>query len=348
MSDSIAAASVYPRSPDSQEKRRLVSICVPVFNEEENVPLVIRRLRQLADQHPRYDFEFLFTDNASTDRTFERLAEAALQDPRVRVLRFSRNFGFQRSILANYLNARGDVAVQIDADLQDPPELISEFLAYWEKGYHVVYGIRRKRQENFVLNAIRRAFYRVIAWLSSVPLPHDAGDFRLIDRLIIEQLRTYDDHAPYLRGMIAAIGYEQIGIPYDRQPRHAGRSKFNLWKLIVLAVDGICSQSIRPLQFITFFGVLIFGISGVFACFYVGWYLFFARQAPPGFLTLVLIVLISSGLNAAFLGIIGEYIGRIYSNVRGEPIVIIDRRIEHQGAPRKGPDTSQKPPTSSS
>jgi len=296
---------------------------------------VLARLRQVADSNTQYDFEFIFTDNASTDRTFERLAEAALADSRIRVLRFTRNFGFQRSILANFLNARGDAAVQIDADLQDPPELIPEFLAQWEKGFRVVYGIRRKRNESFILKSMRRGYYRFIAWLSSVPLPHDAGDFRLIDRLVIERLRTYDDHAPYLRGMIASIGYAQIGIPYDRQQRYAGRSKFNFWKLMVLAVDGICSQSIRPLQFITFFGAFVFAASGFFACFYIGWFLFFARQAPPGFMTIVLLILMTAGLNAAFLGIIGEYIGRIYNNVRGEPIVIIQDRIEPFKEPGK-------------
>jgi dolichol-phosphate mannosyltransferase len=315
------------------EERRLISICVPVFNEAGNVARLLARLKQLAHENPRYDFEFLFTDNASTDHSFELLAEAALSDRRIRVLRFSRNFGFQRSILANFLNARGDAAVQIDADLQDPPELITEFLAKWEQGYRVVFGIRRQRQENVVLSGLRRLFYRLIDYVSDVPLPHDAGDFRLIDRVIIEQLRQYEDRAPYLRGMIASIGYPQIGIPYNRDRRIAEQSKFSLLKLTALAFDGICSQSIRPLQFITFFGALVSITSALFACFYVGWALFFAQQAPAGFVTLVILILMSTGLNAAFLGIIGEYIGRIYNNSRGEPIAIIEHRIDSVSDP---------------
>ena len=223
-----------------------MTISVPVLNEADNIEPLMQRLRAVADTHQRYDFEFLFTDNASTDATFERLASEARADSRVRVIRFTRNFGFQMSILTNYLNARGDAAIQIDADLQDPPELFGEFLESWEQGYKVVYGIRRSRPENPLLSGARKLFYRALAKLSAVDLPVDAGDFRLIDRAVIEDLRKVEDEAPYIRGIIAHLGYRQIGIPYDRTERARGKSKFHLLSLIRLAVAEVAVQPRLP------------------------------------------------------------------------------------------------------
>jgi glycosyltransferase involved in cell wall biosynthesis len=190
-------------------QRKLLSICVPVFNEQDNiVPLYERVCSVMGEIADRYDFELVFTDNHSIDRTFEELAALARKDPRVRVIRFSRNFGFQKSILTNYLNARGDAAIQIDCDLQDPPEMILEFIRLWEQGYKVVYGVRRKRPgDSKVLQQSRKMFYRLIDMLSEEHLPHDAGDFRLIDRVILDYLGTIQDQQPYIRGIIATLGY---------------------------------------------------------------------------------------------------------------------------------------------
>jgi len=308
--------------------KRLITISVPVLNEADNIKPLIGRLRAVADAHRKYDFEFLFTDNASTDATFERLAEEAQLDNRVRVIRFTRNFGFQTSILTNYLNARGCSAIQIDADLQDPPELFGEFLAAWEKGYKVVYGIRRSRPENVVLRTARKLFYRGLASLSSVELPVDAGDFRLIDRVVIEDLRKVKDDAPYIRGTIAHLGYSQIGIPYDRAERKRGSSKFNLLALIRLAVDGVCSQSTKPLELITLLGTVLSFLAFFAALFYFAWYFLVVRNPPQGFTTLVILLLLSTSIQTAFIGLLGEYIGRIFRNTRHIPAPIIDQRIE--------------------
>jgi polyisoprenyl-phosphate glycosyltransferase len=308
--------------------KRLITISVPVLNEADNIRPLMERLRAVADTHARYDFEFLFTDNASTDATFERLADEAHIDNRIRVIRFTRNFGFQTSILTNYLNAKGDAAIQIDADLQDPPELFGEFLAAWEKGYKVIYGIRRSRPENVVLSTARKLFYRGLARLSSVELPVDAGDFRLIDRVVIEDLRQVKDDAPYIRGAIAHLGYEQIGIPYDRKERKRGSSKFNLLALIRLAVDGVCSQSTKPLELITLLGAILSSISFLAALFYFAWYLLVVRKPPQGFTTLVILILASTSIQTAFIGMLGEYIGRIFRNTRHIPAPIVDQRIE--------------------
>ncbi len=226
----------------SQKKtpqKKLISICVPVYNEQDNLEPLFQRLYAVFDKEPDYSFELLFTDNHSEDKTFERLTEMAQKDKRIRVLRFSRNFGFQPSIMTNFLNARGDAAIQLDCDLQDPPEMIHDFLRQWEQGYKVVYGVRKTRPEAWWLYTMRRLYYRLIDFISEVHLPYDAGDFRLIDRSIIELLRQNSDRRPYLRGLIASMGFKQIGIPYDREARFAGRSKFNLLRLFSLAFDGI-------------------------------------------------------------------------------------------------------------
>lgn len=317
-------------------KRRLISISVPVLNEEDNIDPLIARLQGVAINNPGYDFEFVITDNASTDNTFAKLAEHAAAEPRLRVLKFSRNFGFQRSILFNLLNTRGDAAVQIDADLQDPPELISQFLERWERGFKVVYGIRRKRKENLALLYARKLHYRLVRMLSEVEIPADAGDFRLIDRSVIEHLREFEDRSPYLRGIIASIGYAQSGIVYDRAERIAGKSKFNFFKLLTLSIDGVCSQSTKPLQFITMFGFAVSGISLVLILAYLVDYVFGSGSEWRGFTTLVLLVLVSIGLNAAFVGLLGEYIGRIFNTVRAGPIAIVSDRIDSSGTQGSG------------
>jgi dolichol-phosphate mannosyltransferase len=314
---------------DTRETRRkLITISVPVYNEEDNIAALMTRLKAFSETQPDYDFEFLFTDNASEDGTYERLADEARSDPRVRVVRFSRNFGYQRSILTNFLMARGDAAVQVDADLQDPPEMIVQFLQYWEQGYKVVYGIRRRRNEPRLMEACRKLYYRVIRSISDVNLPKDAGDFRLIDRTIIEHLRTIQDKNPYLRGLIAALGHRQIGIAYDRAQRTAGSSKFNFLRLVRLAIDGVVSQSTAPLHYITIFGFMLCGLSGLVSIAYLVYWALNWEHIAAGFTTMVLLQLVTIGLNAAFLGVLGEYLARVTENVRGHPFVVIDRVID--------------------
>lgn len=307
--------------------RPLITIAIPVFNEVDNIAPLIGRLDTVAQTIPEYKFEFLFTDNASQDGTFERILELSRRDTRIRALRFTRNVGFQQSILTNYLNARGDATIQIDADLEDPPELFPEMLQLWQSGYKVVYGVRRRRQEAFLKTALRKLYYRLLNRLSEVDLPHDAGDFRLIDRVVVDRLRETEDHNPYLRGTISSFGYPQTGIIYDRGKRISGVSKFNFAKLLRLAMDGICSQSTKPLEIITFSGFALSAMSILAAVGYSAWYLT-ATDVRPGFTTIVFLILITSGLNMAFLGVLGEYVGRIFRNTRIVPSPIISDRIE--------------------
>jgi glycosyltransferase involved in cell wall biosynthesis len=315
---------------DAPGSKALLSICVPAYNEEGNIFPIYERVKSvMAPLSERYNFELLFTDNHSEDRTFEEIAQLAQRDPRVRAIRFSRNFGFQQSILTNFSNARGRAAIQLDCDMQDPPELIPKFLELWSQGYKVVYGIRKARpNESKRLFYARKIFYRIIDFLSEDKLPTDAGDFRLIDRCILDQLRLVRDQSPYLRGMIAAMGFRQIGIPYDRSERARGSSKFNFFRLTALAIDGILQHSIVPLRLATFLGAIMSISAVVSAICYLVARLFLPVNWPPGFASLNILLLFSIGINALFLGILGEYIGRIHKNMAQRPAVIIEEVID--------------------
>lgn len=309
-------------------EKKLITVLIPVFNEAGNVKNAYARvLSSFRNLEDRYDLEILFTDNHSDDGTFEILTELAASDSRVRALRFSRNFGFQRSILTGYKHARGDAAIQLDCDLQDPPELMEEFVEKWEEGYKVVYGVRRKRPDGPLMLMARKAFYRVIDILSETPLPRDAGDFRLVDRRILDQLKSLKDAQPYLRGAIAGLGFRQTGIIYDRDSRNWGSSKFTLGKLTSLAIDGILNHSVVPLRVATVIGLFFSALSffGVLAYIFAKFYL--GQDWPAGFTTITILVLLTMGLNALFLGIIGEYVGRIYKQVKRGPNSIIEAEL---------------------
>lgn len=311
------------------QKKKLISLVVPVFNEEENIFPFYEAVVPIIDQYSdHYDFEFVFTDNHSTDSTFAKLHGLRGRDQRVRVFRFSRNFGYQKSILAGYLKARGDALIQIDCDLQDPPDLISKFLKHWEDGYDVIYGVRQSRQENRMLGYLRKLFYRLANYLSEDELPVDAGDFRLIDRKIVNVLREVDDAQPYLRGTIAAMGFRQHGIPYDRHQRQRGRSNFKLTDLINLALDGVLNHSIVPLRLATFFGMAVSFLTVLAIIAYSAGRLIFGFDWPAGFTTLAVLVLAGISVNALFLGIIGEYLGRIYQQVKKRPLVIVEEALD--------------------
>jgi dolichol-phosphate mannosyltransferase len=306
----------------------IISIVVPVLNEEDNVePLHEALTTVMADLADRYEYEILFTDNHSTDKTFSKLEAIVAADHRVRALRFSKNFGFQKSILTGYLHATGDAVIEIDADMQDPPELIPEFIEKWEQGYHVVYGVRRTRQEGFLSQKARRLFYRLIDALSDDHLPHDAGDFRLVSRQVVDLIREVDDYHPYLRGLIASFGFEQVGIPYDRSARASGESKFSFGQLTSLAVDGILQHSVIPLRIASITGLVLALIMVLVIVGYAIGRIFFGQEWPAGFATTTVLLLLGIVLNALFLGIIGEYLGRIYQQVKKRPITIIEREI---------------------
>lgn len=305
---------------------KTVTVAIPVFNEAPNIEraytAVSAVMKPLSGQ---YDYEILFTDNCSTDGSFEIIERLARKDPRVRGARFSRNFGYQGSVYTLYVLSKGDAVIHLDCDLQDPPEMIPEFLARWESGYEYVYGIRKGRPEGPLLHFVRRLFYRLINALSDDDLPVDVGDFRLVDRKIVDVLRQIYDCSPYLRGQIASLGFRQTGIEYARRKRVEGKTSFDLWGYVEIAIDGIVNHSVVPLRLATYTGVVAAGVSGTLIAVYTTGKIFLGYPWPPGFTTITSLILISLSFNAIFLGIIGEYLGRIYRQMKGRPVAIIDR-----------------------
>lgn len=305
----------------------LISITIPVLNESENIDALYRRLTALADRmHDRCRLEFVFSDNHSMDDTWDKLSNIGASDGRVRAVRFAKNVGFQRSILANYLHTRGDAVLQIDADLQDPPELLEQFFDYWQQGFHVVYGVRRKRRENAFINAFRRVGYWVIDKVSEHPIPRDVGDFRLVDRRVIDALSKMRTPSPYLRGMIAGLGFKQTGIAYDRDARIAGESKFGVGRLVRLGLTAVFNHSSVPLRLATIAGTMMLGVSALGALYYFVLRAFHP-DLPKGLASIHILVLFSTGLQSLLLGIIGEYLLRIYLILRSEPIAIIEQSL---------------------
>lgn len=317
--------------PDDAKKvdarRRLVSIVVPVYNEEENVRTAYDALSAVFRLRKQYDVEFIFTDNHSEDATFVRLKEIAALDPRVKVLRFNRNYGFQRSLLTGYRLAHGDAVVQIDCDLQDPPERILDFLDLWECGHDVVVGIRRRREENYFLAWGRRAFYAFINHVSDDHITRDAGDFRLIDRTVIDRVIALNDINPYIRGLSSAFSINEAGVPCDRVRRKYGRSKFPLRRLVHLASDGVFSMTLFPLRLAGYISLIISAVTISMALYYFAAAIFYGNDWPGGFATLVLLLLLSISLNGMFLAIIGKYLGQIYLQQQNRPLVIIEGSI---------------------
>ncbi|MDH5750836.1 MAG: glycosyltransferase family 2 protein [Deltaproteobacteria bacterium] len=309
-------------------RKKKISFVVPAYNEEENVESLYGAVCDLMKElKGRYDHEIIFTDNHSSDRTFAIIKELAARDKKVRGYRFSRNFGYQRSILTGYLRSDGDAVVQLDCDLQDPPSLVADFLEKWEQGSKVVYGVRAKRKEWWGINLGRKLFYRTINLLSEDDLPLDAGDFRLVDRQVVEALREFEDMQPYLRGAIAGIGFPQEGIAYEREDRKRGRSKFSFFDLMALALDGILNHSIVPLRVASIFGIITSLITLAGGILYLIGKFVLGQDWPAGFATTTILILLSLSINSLFLGIIGEYLGRIYKQVKRKPLTIIEEEV---------------------
>jgi polyisoprenyl-phosphate glycosyltransferase len=316
---------------DAEAARPLISLVVPVFNEEENLALLYEAVIAVIDSLAKeYAFEFVFTDNHSTDSTPQLLRNLARNDKRIRAYRFSRNFGYQRSILTAYLLSKGTAAIQLDCDLQDPPEMIPAFLAAWREGSDVVYGIRKSRLESRRWTLARKVFYWLVDFLSEDPIPRDAGDFRLISRRVIEELRRIGDPKPYLRGTIATLGFKQTGIDYVRRARTVGVSKFSFYDNIMLALDGIINQSIVPLRMAIYVGMAVAALTVLASVGYIVAYFTVGFRAPAGFTTITVLILGSLGINALLLGVIGEYLGRMYLQMKNKSLSIVERELHEE------------------
>lgn len=314
-------------------RRPLISIVVPVYNEEGNVQRAYEAI--VGELEPREDlsFEIVFTDNHSTDGTFQLLAGIARRDARVRVIRFARNFGFNRSILTGYRFARGDAAIQIDCDLEDPPELFHEFIRLWREGHDVVVGARARRREGRVRARARNVYYQLLDSISETPHEINAGDFRLIDRSVLDQLKMVDDAQPYMRGLVSELARNQAAVPYERtRQRQFGESKFPIRQLVKLALEGVFAHSTLPLKLATYIGLAVALCTTTLSAIFLVGRLLNPHEWPIGFATTTLLILFGISLNALFLGVIGEYIARIYLQVRRRPTVVVERALNVDAA----------------
>lgn len=299
-----------------------ISVAIPVHNEQAVLPELLRRLGAVLDSLPGGSHEMVFADDGSTDATLALLEEAAQADPRIVVVALSRNYGHQAAISAAMDHATGDAIVVMDGDLQDVPEAIPDFITLFLQGFDVVYAQRVRRKEPWPLRLCYFVFYRAMAQLSDIRLPLDSGDFSLMSRRAVDQLRRMPEHHRYLRGMRTWIGFKQIGIPVERAERLSGKSKYSLRRLLHLAFDGIFAFSIVPIRVAALLGALTIVMSFLYAAFALYAKLALHRS-PQGFTALVLLMTFSSGVLLLFLGIIGEYVGRVYEEIKARPHYIV-------------------------
>lgn len=306
--------------------RPVISVVAPVFNEEPILHELYHRLRETMDGIGE-PWELVFVNDGSRDGSYAIMRELHEQDPRVRVVNFSRNFGHQIAITAGADYAQGDAVVIIDADLQDPPSLIADMVARWRQGYEVVYAVRAKRHgETWFKLFTAHFFYRLIRGITGVNIPVDTGDFRLLDRKAVEALKSMREHHRFMRGMSSWVGYRQTGIEYVRAERFAGETKYPLKKMIRFALDGITSFSYLPLQLATYAGFIIAAISVLGILVTVALRLS-GSQAFYGQATTLVMVLFLGGIQLISLGIIGEYLGRIYDEVKKRPLYIVSEAL---------------------
>lgn len=295
-----------------------ITILIPVYNEEDNILRIFNYLEIIKKKlSKKYHIELLFADNDSRDKSFEVLKNLAFDYKWVKIIRYSRNYGYQRSLFEALKNISSDAAVIIDCDLQDPPDLIYTFIENWEKGFKNVYGVRQKRKEKF--NIFRKIYYILINKLSEVELPINAGDFRLIDKTIIEKIKTMKFDSPYLRGIIASIGYNFKGINYNREERKIGKSNAGFFKLLRLAIDSITQFSSLPIRILSIMGIFILFLLLIVILTLIILRIFFGvgtdNFLPIGVTTTWILILASIGVNALFLGVIGEYISSIHREI---------------------------------
>jgi glycosyltransferase involved in cell wall biosynthesis len=326
------SGNALERQLAGQRERRpadpLLSLVVPVFNEEESIDIFLDTVPPLLERDG-FRFEIVFVNDGSRDNTLAHLLDRSAVDRRLSIVNLSRNFGKEAALTAGIDQARGDVIVPMDIDLQDPPELIEPFMARWREGYDIVYGVRSLRTWDTASKRVSASlFYRVFNSMSPVRIPENVGDFRLVDRRAIEVLRQLPERNRFMKGLFAWVGFNAVGVPYERPQRAAGSSKFNLWRLWNFALDGVVSFSTAPLRAWFYVGVVIAAIAVLYALFIVTRVLLFGIDTP-GYASLLIAVLLMGAIQLLSLGIIGEYLGRLFVEVKGRPIYVVEAVYEN-------------------
>jgi polyisoprenyl-phosphate glycosyltransferase len=311
-----------PKRRREDARRPLLSVVVPMYNEEEGTEIFFARLVPVLEKITA-DFEIVCVDDGSSDLTLVHLMRHHARDSRIKVLSLSRNFGKDTALSAGLDYARGDAVVPIDADLQDPPELIADMIVKWREGYEVVYARRSHREsDNVPKRVTAKLFYRLHNWIADVRIPDNTGDFRLMDRRVVDAVNHLPEKTRFMKGLFAWVGFKQIGIDYARQARAAGTTKWRYWKLWNFAIDGITGSSTVPLRIWTYFGMGL----GLLTFAYAFWLVIHTMlygNAVPGYASLMVGVLFLGSLNIVATGVLGEYVGRIYSEVRNRPLYLV-------------------------
>jgi glycosyltransferase involved in cell wall biosynthesis len=304
--------------------RKKISLLIPAYNEQEVLTHLYERLNKLAGEVPHYDLEFLFVNDGSRDRTLEIIKAYAEKDSRVAYVNLSRNFGKETAMIAGLDHVTGDAAVIIDADLQDPPELIPKMITFWEQGYDDVYARRNSRKgETWLKKFTSELFYKILQKSTNIPIQQDTGDFRLLDRRCVEALKQFRESQRYTKGMFSWIGYKKKELLYDRDPRAAGETKWNYSKLINLAIDGITSFTTAPLRISSLLGVLVSFAAFIYIVVLVVRTIAYGSDLA-GYPSMMAVILFIGGVQLLSLGIIGEYIGRIFNETKNRPLYLVE------------------------
>lgn len=305
-----------------------VSVIVPMYYEEEVADECYNRLSQILNNLTNYEYEIIFVNDGSKDKTLQILEKIALEDKNVKIISFSRNFGHQCAVTAGLQYVTGDAIVIIDADLQDPPELIPEMLKLWENGNEVIYGKRKSRKGESKFKLLTaKMFYNTLNALSDVEIPKDTGDFRLVDRKVVDVINALPEHNKFLRGLFSWVGFEQKAFEYERQERYAGKTKYPLRKMLKLASDGIISFSTKPLKLVGGLGIFAMVLSFIILTYAILSYIFKWNNLTAGWTSLMVTITFFSGTILVSLWMLGEYIARIYDESKSRPQFIISKKI---------------------
>jgi glycosyltransferase involved in cell wall biosynthesis len=312
--------------------KKLVSYIFPIYNETGNIDLLYRTMTSLLDKHKQYRYELIFINDGSRDDSLQKLHALQEKDDRVCAINFSRNYGHQLAVTAGLDHASGDAVIIMDSDMQDPPKVSFELLEKWEDGFEVVYAQRRSRKDTAFKRYTAHAFYWILQKLADIDIPRNTGDFRLLDRKVVDELNRFREHDRFLRGLVSYVGFKQTPVLFDRDERHAGETGYPLKKMVKFAADGIIGFSAVPLRLISGMGYWISLLSFLIGLYALAVRVFSPEAAVPGWTFIVIAVSFIGGIQLVVLGVLGSYIGRIYTEVKGRPLYTIASIRQH---PRK-------------
>lgn len=308
--------------------KQKISYIFPIYNEEGNIDLLYRTMSSLLAKNKKYEYEIIFINDGSRDNSLELLIALQQADHRIRVIDFSRNFGHQIAVTAGLDAAKGDAIIIMDSDMQDPPKVSFDLIKKWEEGYDVVYAQRRSRKDTVFKRFTADMFYRTLQKLADIDIPRNTGDFRLMDRQVVDEMKKFKEHNRFLRGMVSYVGFRQIAVQFDRDERHAGETGYPLKKMLKFAADGIFSFSTYPLKFIRNFGFFVALLAFMGIIYALVMRLLFPSVTIEGWTFIVISILFMGGVQIMMLGVLGSYIGRTYTEVQNRPLYMVKKIYE--------------------